>query len=155
VIDLEPKAVDAILLRTLAVLGDGDAITERGRVGKADIPAAIEELKEIRAAIAGPKRPKSTKRYQMFLSSVGNPDYSQWAPVSDPKWVAGTTLKEMRKHAQVYQDKWNLGGGNWTQPDVLEGDKVVGHFSYNGCFWEGTAEESRGKKPDEWKEIKI
>jgi hypothetical protein len=75
--------------------------------------------------------------YTMRLKSVGNPDFGQYSPVSDPKTVDGSTLAEMREAAQAYIDEWNLGGGNWTDPVVKQGSKVVGHFSYNLRFWEG------------------
>lgn len=79
-------------------------------------------------------------RYQMRLRSVGNPDFNQYAPVSDPETVEGSTLEEMRDFAEAYRDKWGLGGGNWPNPVVKEkvGDKLkpVGFFSYNGKLWE-------------------
>jgi hypothetical protein len=75
--------------------------------------------------------------YTMRLKSVGNPDFGQYSPVSDPKAVEGSTLAEMREAAQAYIDEWNLGGGNWTNPVVKQGSKVIGHFSYNLRFWEG------------------
>lgn len=75
--------------------------------------------------------------YTMRLRSVGNPDFRQYAPISDPKTVTGTTLAEMRAHAQEYIQFWDLGGGNWTNPVVKLDGKVIGHFSYNGRLWEG------------------
>lgn len=75
--------------------------------------------------------------YTMLLRSVGNPDFGQHSPVSEPKMVEGSTLAEMRDAAQAYIDEWSLGGGNWTNPVVQQGSKVVGHFSYNLRFWEG------------------
>lgn len=75
--------------------------------------------------------------FTMRLSSVGNPDHGQYAPVSNPVTVKGLTLKEMRKKADAYQRKWELGGGNWPNPEVKIGKRIVGHFSYNLRFWEG------------------
>lgn len=75
--------------------------------------------------------------YTMRLRSVGNPDFSQYAPVSAPKAVTGATLAEMRSAAQTYIDEHDLGGGNWVDPVVMQGEKVIGHFSYNLRFWEG------------------
>jgi hypothetical protein len=75
--------------------------------------------------------------YTMRLRSVGNPDFGQYAPVSDPEVVTGSTLVELRAAAQAYIDKWDLGGGNWISPVVKQGSKIVGHFSYNLRFWEG------------------
>jgi hypothetical protein len=75
--------------------------------------------------------------FTMRLRSVGNPDFGQYASVSDPEDVQGSTLAEMRDTAQAYIDKWDLGGGNWTNPVIKQGSKVIGHFSYNLRFWEG------------------
>jgi len=75
--------------------------------------------------------------YTMRLRSVGNPDFSQYAPVSSPKTVTGSTLMEMKSAAQDYIDGNDLGGGNWVDPVVKQGAMVVGHFSYNLRFWEG------------------
>lgn len=79
----------------------------------------------------------SEQIFTMRLSSSGNPDHGQYVPVSDPKVVQGSTLAEMRKAAQDYIDEWNLGGGNWKDPVVKQGSKVIGYFSYNGRLWEG------------------
>ena len=76
-------------------------------------------------------------KYTMCLNSVGNPDFQQYAPVSNPETVHGDTLEKMRDHVDRYIRYWNLGMGNWTHPVVLEGDKVVGHFSYSGKLWPG------------------
>jgi hypothetical protein len=75
--------------------------------------------------------------YTMKLRSVGNPDFGQYAPVSNPETVTGSTLAEMRAHCERYIEFWDLGGGNWVGPVVMQGKKVVGHFSYNGRLWEG------------------
>lgn len=75
--------------------------------------------------------------YTMRLRSVGNPDFRQYAPISEPETVTGSTLAEMRAHAERYIKFWDLGGGNWTSPVVKQGKKVIGHFSYNLRFWEG------------------
>lgn len=83
-------------------------------------------------------------RYEMRLRSVGNPDFGQYAPVSEPEVVTGNTLAEMRAHCERYIEFWDLGGGNWMSPVVRENvpgrkaKKTVGHFSYNGRLWEGT-----------------
>lgn len=79
----------------------------------------------------------SEQIFTMRLSSCGNPDWDQYAPISEPKVVTGSTLAEMRKLAEDYRDENNLGGGNWKNPVVKQGSKVIGHFSYNGRFWEG------------------
>jgi len=95
------------------------------------------------------------KKFMMRLCSVGNPDFGQYAPVSNPKTVFGDTLKEMRKHCEEYQKEWDLGGGNWTHPVVYDvtgpKKKVVGNFSYNGRFWKGKWDSKNWEKQQEIK----
>mgnify|MGYP003577335475 CR=1 FL=1 len=79
----------------------------------------------------------SEQIFTMRLSSCGNPDWDQYAPISEPKVVTGSTLAEMRKACEDYIEEWNLGGGNWKDPVVKQGSKVIGHFSSNLRFWEG------------------
>jgi hypothetical protein len=82
--------------------------------------------------------------YEMKLRSVGNPDFGQYAPLSEPEVVTGETLSEMRARCEAYIRKWNLGGGNWVNPiirEVVPGrktKKAVGYFSYNGRLWKGS-----------------
>lgn len=90
-------------------------------------------------------------RYSMRLRSVGNPDFGQYAPVSDPKRVEGETLGAMREAFEAYIAEWDLGGGNLPATAVKDGKKVVGYFSYNGRLWD---RKERGLR-DEAKEIMI
>lgn len=91
-------------------------------------------------------------RYSMKLRSVGNPDYGQYAPVSEPKTVEGETLKEMRDALEAYIAEWDLGGGNFPDVTVKEGKKTVGYFSYNGRLWD---RKERFLNRNEAKEIVI
>lgn len=90
--------------------------------------------------------------FTMKLRSYGNPDFGQYAPVSNPETVTGSSLSEMRAKAEEYRDFWDLGGGNWGCPVVKLGKKTIGHFSYNGRFWKG-AKPARDMA--EWVEILI
>ena len=73
--------------------------------------------------------------YTITLRSVGNPDFAQYAPVSEPRKVAAGKLSEIRKACRDYIEEWDLGGGNWPDCPVRRDGKVVGYFSYNGRFW--------------------
>lgn len=75
--------------------------------------------------------------YTITLKSVGNPDHGQYAPVSNPQVVAAWTLVELRDAVARYIAFWDLGGGNWCNPIVKRGRKVIGFFSYNGTLWKG------------------
>ncbi len=82
--------------------------------------------------------PSGSGKYLMILQSVGNPDFGQYAPVSDPAAVKGDTLKAMVNAAEDYRDFWNLGGGNWVAPEVrLQDGTPVAWISYNGRVWDG------------------
>lgn len=152
-VTLNAEALDDLLKEALLALKDGATLDE---VGPLYAPAAphilVTRLKSLRQELAGPARPKSRKRYQMFLESVGNPDFGQYAPVSDPLWVEGDSLEEMREHAGRYRSENELGGGNWANPTVLRGDKVEAHFSYNLRCWKGPFDAKNWQKA---KEIKI
>lgn len=79
----------------------------------------------------------SEQIFTMRLSSCGNPDWGQRTSISPDKVVTGSTLSEMRKAAEDYSEEYNLGSGNWMNPVVRQGAKVIGYFSYNGRLWEG------------------
>lgn len=75
------------------------------------------------------------RKLVMILQSVGNPDYAQYAPVSEPKPVKGATLAAMVKAAEDYRAENDLGGGNWVDPEIRENGKPIATISYNGRVW--------------------
>ena len=78
----------------------------------------------------------ATAKYRAQLESVGNPDFRQYAPISDPVDAVGDTVAEVVKVAMDYRDAWELGGGNWTNPCIYRADgSVVGYVSYLGRLW--------------------
>jgi hypothetical protein len=90
--------------------------------------------------------------YTMTLQSVGNPDFNQYEPISEPVTVHSETIEGMRNAAAEYIDHWDLGGGNWVSPVVRDdAGNVIGHFSYNLRFWEGDGTGDWEKQ----KEIKV
>lgn len=87
--------------------------------------------------------------YVMILRSVGNPDFAQYAPVSEPTAIKGRTLTAMRDAAREYIEFWNLGGGNWPETEIRTADgRPVAWISYNGRLW-----DCPSSGPD-WKEAK-
>ena len=70
---------------------------------------------------------------KITLQGVGNPDFSQWADVAPERTINVETIEEAAKEASAYIDEYDLGGGNWTDPYVLneQGEKVARIF-YNG-----------------------
>ena len=92
-------------------------------------------LKEARAVKADPGG------YVMILRSVGNPDFGQYAPVSEPKAVKGPTLASMIQAAEDYIEFWDIGGGNWVEPEIRDASgKPVAVMSYNRRLWDGDVE---------------
>jgi hypothetical protein len=83
--------------------------------------------------------PVVQKRYRVLLSSIGNPDFDQYAPISPAGAIDVESIKAARECCAAYQEKYNLGGGNWDNGRVIDNrtGKLVGHFSYNLRFWEG------------------
>ncbi len=86
---------------------------------------------------------KKPPTYVMLLRSVGNPDYLQYAPVSEPKAVRGKSINAMVKAAREYIEFWDLGGGNWPDTEIrtLDGQSVA-FVSYNGRLWDGPSSGS-------------
>ena len=78
---------------------------------------------------------------EIKLRSVGNPDFGQRGPVSEPKSVRVTSIAEAVKACEEYIRENDLGGGNFVDPKVIEDGKHIGWISYNGRFW----------TPAEWK----
>lgn len=76
-------------------------------------------------------------RFWVYLSSCGNPDHGQYAPLSEPEVKFAATLVEVRDLAMRYIEDNDLGGGNWNGGIFGEGRVILGHVSYNGRLWEG------------------
>ncbi len=98
-------------------------------------PVVVEDGVRKMAAPA----PAEAPRYRVLLSSCGNPDFQQFAPISEPETVDCATIMDAKKACEDYIEKWNMGGGNWDNGRVIDNrtGKLVGHFSYNLRFWEG------------------
>ena len=77
--------------------------------------------------------------YKCYVSTVGNPDFNQYAPVSDPEWIESATLQDLRAEIQEYQRFYGVGGGNWKDPIVYEvhgkTKKKIGSMYYNLRIW--------------------
>jgi hypothetical protein len=77
----------------------------------------------------------------MTLSTAGNPDFGQYAPLSPSvKIVIGKTdleeaMRLMIQYARDYRNEWELGGGNWTNPIVYVNKVPYAYISYNMRAW--------------------
>lgn len=78
----------------------------------------------------------ATPLFTARMKSVGNPDFGQYAPISEPATLKATTLRELLAKMEEYRNHWDLGGGNWVEPKITQGRKVIGWVSYNGRVWD-------------------
>ena len=73
---------------------------------------------------------------EVKLSSCGNPDFRQYAPISPSGIIQVSTLKEASEKCRQYIASWDLGGGNWNGGQVLKDGKLIAKISYNGRIWD-------------------
>lgn len=77
----------------------------------------------------------------VLLSNHGNPDYGQdpYRPVwgaPAPRWVGCNSLEHAAEICRAYIAEHDLGGGNWSEAKVLDGQgQHVASISYNGRIW--------------------
>ena len=79
-----------------------------------------------------------TGQYVVKLKSVGNPDFQQYAPISNPEVVVANSLEKIVQACNRYIEFWNLGGGNWDSPIIYWDNKPVANVSYNLRLWDPT-----------------
>lgn len=70
------------------------------------------------------------------LSSCGNPDFGQYAPLSPTKIIKLHTLREAIEQCKAYIASWNLGGGNWNGGQVYSDKGHIATISFNGRIWD-------------------
>ena len=78
------------------------------------------------------KNVKQAGQLTVRLRSYGNPDFGQYAPVSNPQLVIVNSVEEAVQVAMEYREFWSLGGGNWGKLYVMQGRKKVARIHYNG-----------------------
>ena len=78
-------------------------------------------------------------KYKCYVSTVGNPDRGQYAPISNPEWIESDTIQGLRGQLDNYQEEWDIGVSNWKNPIVYEvhgkTKKKIGSMSYNLRIW--------------------
>ena len=82
-----------------------------------------------------------TDKFITVMTTSGNPDFNQYAPISEPAILVADSMEELREQLRDYQNFWQVGGGNFMNPAVLYNLKPVGHFSYNGRLWDNRNHE--------------
>jgi len=73
--------------------------------------------------------------WRVHLTTMGNPDFNQYAPITDPENLIAESLDELRDSLVEWQDYNMVGFGNWTEPTVYHKDEPVGYLSYNLKLW--------------------
>lgn len=76
---------------------------------------------------------------EVILRHDPNPDIpGYWSPpVEDgrPRTVAVASMEEASRVCREYIESNELGGGNWTGGDVIDGGETIATISYNGRIW--------------------
>lgn len=90
-----------------------------------------------------------TARFTARLRSVGNPDFGQYAPISNPLVVEGNTLADIVKRWRDYQRDWDMGNGNCPYIPVKMGKRTVAHLAFGDRLYHPKRERSLSDKyPD-------
>lgn len=131
---LHTKRANGIQPMVEVVKEDEKTITHRGLFGGTKLRRSSRNRV---ARVLDPSAPAlNAGQYTVKLRSDGNPDFGQYAPVSNPQTVVCDTLEQVQQECRKYIDFWNLGGGNWMTPTVFCGGKPVCKVGYNGRLWE-------------------
>ncbi len=80
------------------------------------------------------------------IEVCGNPDMGQ-DPSQPPFGVNRTTqirasrIEIIRIMVEDFQLRHQLGGGNWKDATLFDGDKRIGRMSWNGRLWDENDKE--------------
>ncbi len=78
---------------------------------------------------------KANDRFEIIVRTVGNPDHGQYTAITTPTRLSADTIDGLREAVRRHQNAFDIGGGNWTNPEVKLNGKRVGFMSYNGRIW--------------------
>jgi len=77
--------------------------------------------------------------YAVQLCTVGNPDWGQYAPVTDAEWKIVATMSEAKAAVGDYLERNDgISGGNWAPESGQVWDhqgKLVARFTYSLRCW--------------------
>lgn len=61
-----------------------------------------------------------------------------WSKMKRPNNIKFTvkTLKQAVRKCQDFIEKYDLGGGNWDNANVIDHGVLIAHISYNGRVWD-------------------
>ncbi|MEY4488301.1 MAG: hypothetical protein RIQ79_809 [Verrucomicrobiota bacterium] len=135
---MKPKTyVGVLLIRFRATVKSKDDLAALGpAIAPLLHPEITVEAWDVDQLVEIPSVPEGSLGLQ--LCSVGNPDYGQYAPPSNPEFKIVTDLSTARNACASYIEEWDLGGGNWGKESGVVRDSsgtIVARFSYNLRCW--------------------
>ncbi len=92
--------------------------------------ACLDDMPEVRT--------DNEVSFLVYVETVGNPDFGQYAPITSPTLLGGDTMDELKQAVRSHQNVFQIGGGNWTYPPVYSVTRAgerLGYMSYNGRIW--------------------
>jgi hypothetical protein len=82
--------------------------------------------------------------FSITIETVGNPDFGQYAPITDPQRLNADTFQELKTEIWQYRSDNMIGAGNWTNPTLHQDENPIGYMSYNCRVWElGKTEDAK------------
>ena len=70
--------------------------------------------------------------WSITITTNGNPDFQQYAPITAPERLTADSLPELKEKISKWKNEWGVGMGNWTMPMVRKDGAPVGYMSYSG-----------------------
>ena len=70
-------------------------------------------------------------KWTTVLITSGNPDFQQYAPITDPEIIEVDSYDQLINRIQEWKNFWQVGGGNWMEPTVLRDEQPLGFLTYN------------------------
>ena len=135
---MKPKTyVGVLMIRIRATVKSKEDLANLGQALAPLFPPEISvEAWDVDQLVEIPPVPVGCLGLQ--LCSVGNPDYGQYSPPSNPEFKIVTDLSAARNACGAYIENWELGGGNWCKESGVVRDStgaLVARFSYNLRCW--------------------
>jgi hypothetical protein len=117
--------------------------TQREAISQGELPFVADKVADALAVTVAERRAKPAKPvapdaglYTVNLHSHGNPDYAQYAPVSEPRVEVCNSMKECVEACMKYIADNDLGGGNWAKVFITRDGRKLASVSYNGRLWD-------------------
>jgi len=70
-------------------------------------------------------------KWTTVLTTSGNPDFAQYAPITDPEMISVDSYDELLERIKQWRSFWMVGMGNWMEPTVLRDGQPLGFLTMN------------------------